>query len=218
MADIISNQQQEKRARKPSGFDILVYRYFSFVAIVLFLAIIGAGYAYLLKPKYDFIVKKNEIDIENKKRNIEEVKKYISELEEFNDFYSNIGKENIDIVNRILPKKEREEEYFVFFNALAEKAKLQLNKVVVGGDTEGSKKGSSRVVIKGEQNETEEKERAESGAGKTNVTIELNGINYAKLKKLLQIIENNSRLMDVESLQFNLEGGVASMDITLYYL
>lgn len=55
------------------------------------------------------------------------------------------------------------------------------------------------------------------GLEKVNITLSISAINYAGFKRLLRILENNLRLMDITKVDFSPADGTVNLNLTTYY-
>ncbi|KKU53328.1 MAG: hypothetical protein A3G60_03385 [Candidatus Ryanbacteria bacterium RIFCSPLOWO2_12_FULL_47_9c] len=150
------------------------------VTFIIFIVAVVAVYQFAL-PAYTRIQEsRRELglidEIERKFRDAEK------EREDTLKRLNSISDENLARLDLLLPSEPLPEELYVFFNTVVGNSGMNLSKLVVA--------------------ESEKQKKQDTGAFSKHTLsfeLEING-SYQSLRKLLDLIENNIRLMDVDKI------------------
>lgn len=103
--------------------------------------------------------------------------------------FKSISQEDIDRLNTLLPEKIKSEEMYVFFKNLTQSAGMRFGNVIILGGAEAE------------------------GQGKKSLSFDLQSAGaYEPMRTLIDKIENNLRIMDIETL------GITQNDASEYLL
>ncbi len=181
--------------KQPSFFII----YFRILVVVLFFTLLIPGYLFLIKPERSAYQANKALFAENE-RNLAQKKAHLLEGKKILMSYKNISPADQEKIAEALPNDPSEANLFVNLAGLAEAigAKVESISLQLGEGPAG--KRSEEEPIKEKATSAGQ---VISGQLKTAlVNFELSGVNYAKTKELLKLIENNLRLLDVQSFKF----------------
>jgi hypothetical protein len=201
MSQIVKNQNNTASFR----LRIAYAKYYTLINVFLFVAVLGAGYYTLLRPKYETIWYGDgglgrvslQTEIENRESALTIIKALISN-------YQQINQNDINKINDILPNQKDIPGLIVTASALAEQNGFLLDSINLNDVPE--------VVTLG-QDDTE----VERVSMSLNL-IDVNNGGYPQLKQLLLAIENNLRLFDVTAIYFNQGSSLYSLNIMAYYV
>jgi len=198
---------------------IILINLLRMAAATLVSLIFSWGYYSLLKPKYEYAEK----SLKNYSQKLENYNKRSEYFKSLNKKISNYNNLDPDIVNKIdlmLPKIELFEKLFTEFEAFFNNEGLTVNSINISPDKElnvESKSSARKIKVNGKQKEKPIKKETLNEIGKINVNVNLSGISdYNDLKKTLETIENNIRIMDIENINFSGNGNLV-LNITTYY-
>jgi hypothetical protein len=183
--------------------------YFNRIVAVTVATVFIFGLIFILIPKYQQTVKL--VDSLNQQQTLD-VKAKQQELEKINQLiatYSKIDKKYIDKIDSVVPLSENKEELFSELSYLVSVNQLFLNSVSLS--TVSLYENSGLLPV----------DRADKdiidNLQEVTVSISVKGTNYQSFKNFLSALENNLRLMDVVSIQFDPQGENASLVINVYY-
>ncbi len=193
---------------------MILTRYFNIVAPVLVVAVLALGFFFLIEPKYKSIISEKKEIITPEDLKLEERLRYIDELKKQKESFETINAEDIKRIRAIAPTRLYHEELLAQLEKIILENGLLLNSIAIA--EEGSDNTSNANISEGGGNSNEE----ESGppVKKIKISMSITGTDYAGLKNLLSIIENNLRLMDIVSLSADITNRTTSIDAYAYYL
>ncbi len=178
---------------------VFLVQYNKLVSLVVFAAIIGSGYVFLVKPLYDDM--KTKIETSKTYNNAlygSKMENVGSLLSIIND-YKQITDADKERINKILPSDSDhinlfpQLEYIVLKNGMIPKSIS-----IVPINDFGAEQSLSRV-------------------GGFAVSITVSGAVYNNFKKLLKDFEQNLRIMDVNKVSYSVSNKTASLELTAYY-
>lgn len=177
-----------------NSINVFLSQRLSAVGLILAAAVFTAGCLFLIFPKYKEI--KKEIKLAGERENIEYVEryKYYGQLKKINNDYENINKDDAEKVMAMIPEEKFQEELLAYLENFVLKNGLLL---------------TDANITEGEAGQDEIK--------KIIINMNVVGADYGGFKKLLNEMENNLRILDVNSLSFDPENQSASFNITAYY-
>ena len=170
---------------------------FRLFSLIIPLIILGCGYLYFLRPKYNYLKMTGGLTLNILKSSLQSKKEYLKNLEELKITYNNLTEEEKEKLEQILPLKKDIPNLFVHFENLIKQNGLKLSSI----------------------NFTEEdttEEDIKKGVKILNIDLGLKGGNYQILKKFLTNLEQDIKIMDVVSISFSPEG--YNIKLKTYYL
>lgn len=180
---------------------------FKALTALLVVIILAPGYFMLIKPVYTAFADAQQLSSTYQQQwdlNQSQLKNYQRTI----DVYQSVNPLEESKVNQILPDKVDEANLYVNLESLAASTNLALELVDITPLAASTKKALF----------AEEEELTGSAVSLINVKLDLSDVSYAKLKSILTLIENNLRLLDVTSMDFNAADGSLSLTLQAYYL
>ena len=214
--EINNNIKKEKDKHLQRKAIILLSKYFSLLVIIIVGIIIIFGYFFIIKPKYEKNKIKNKEAIENTVNVINAKKIYLSELNKYIRLYNNISKKQKDKISDILPDDSNLNSLYTKIDNLMSKNGFVLTSLNIFNKSNIKTARTRRLSNNNDDRNKDDK--ILSGVGEINLLIDVDDVDYKRAKRLLKIIENNLRLMDVKKISFSPEGGSAKLEISIYYL
>ena len=144
---------------------------------LLIIVVIVAAY-FVLMPRYNSF-RNLENQLKKEEENLRNRQKSLTDLKELEENYSS-AKLKVKDISNILPKEKQIPELLVQLEALAKENNLVLGSVSLASTAEGEEKAYKSLGI----------------------SLELAG-SYSNLKKYLDSVEKNMRIMDITSLNFS---------------
>lgn len=211
MNNIIENKIVKQIA---SSINMILMRYFKLIALTLVVAILALGFFFLIEPKYKSIISKKEEVITPEDLKLDERLKYLNELKKIKASFAAINAEDIKRIKALAPTRLYHEELLAQLEKIILENGLLLNSIAI---TEaGSDNTSNANPPEGGGNVAQE------GSGlpvkRIKINMSITGTDYIGLKNLLNIIENNLRLIDIVSLSADTKNKTTSIDAYAYYL
>ncbi|MDD4333457.1 MAG: hypothetical protein PHT51_05110 [Patescibacteria group bacterium] len=191
---------------KKEKFIVFLNANIKWLVFVLALLVLAVGSVFVLLPKYQNInslteeIKSKEEERDKLDNNYKEINKLISD-------YQNVQNEEfVRKINNILPAEKVHEEILPQIETLVKNNGLLLNSISLTPEEKTVKNGATKSAA-----------TTDSAIGKIKISLNLVGVNYDNLKNILNIFENNLRLMDVESIKFLPDSSSASIVLSVYY-
>ena len=185
---------------------------FKTFVLLLFIILLVPGYFLFINPERTaYQANKNlfisqESELEQKKSQLSELKKNLMS-------YEGIDEADLDKVKEILPYGPSEADLYVNISSLVEAAGVKLDNL--GIETNAGKEVSANdsTLLK------DQKAAMASGQIKAaSINLSVSEINYTKVKRIFDLIENNVRLFDIKSFSFSPSEGLLSLTMNSYYL
>lgn len=216
---------KEIQFEQPSDVLLFINRYLIFIIAFIILVILVGGYFFLLKPKIDSInvSETRNTATEERRQDNEYLLTRIKELEaEYYDILHN-RQEDLELLKKMVPEDPQIAEFFLLADVLAKKHGFQLENIdirenqtpqPVAPPAEGEATEESAATAPVEKISTTEQLLAASGINTATVKFSVyKGIEkdspilgeeiYRDFKDYLAELENNMRLLDVQSIAFD---------------
>ncbi|MBL7057724.1 hypothetical protein ISS03_00115 [Patescibacteria group bacterium] len=168
--------------------------YFNTIVIVIVLGILIGSYFFILLPKKQSADERVGSEAAVREQRYLSLKSELSRLEELTIVYDSIDSKNIAKLDKILPKKIELEELIKQMEVIMMQNGLFLSNIT-----------------------TREAKNLTPDIGSAEININVVGADYLGFKNLLRSLENNLRLMDIQSLTFAPGGKGSSLIILAYY-
>lgn len=190
--------------KQPNKLQIILVeflkKYFTTLLFVILAIFFLLAYYLVLVPRFQQAAQKIQVN------SSEEEKKYILTVQKLTDLrsldraYKQVDPALIAKVNEFLPDEYIQEQLF-----------LELEQVII-------KNGYAVNSISIQKELGESNDGLDKRIGRVKVQVSISAIDYLDLKKLLAIMENNVRLMDIQKLTFSPSGQSAEFDFYTYFL
>ena len=187
----------------------LLNNYFNLFVVIFVSFLLFISYLLLLKPKVTETTNSIAENISSHERLLQAEKTKLANLQDAVRAYQNIDKDDLARVNSILPDEYNKE---ALYGEIEEIIKQN-----------GFIPTSIALVKEGEAKEENTPNNAPSIAtssnshiGTINISLGIASIDYAGMKNLLTVLQNNLRLLDVKELKLS-DGGAATLEMSTYY-
>lgn len=177
--------------------------YFKWVIALTVFLILASGTFFVILPKYSLVEKK--IEAANQTLKAKEIKltQYLKNLNELNENFKAVSSDELSKINVILPDKPGVEDLYSQIEKLVKNNGLLISSLNIP---------PIETVSASEIAPDDNRE-----AKKVRINLNVVGADYTSFKNLLRTLENNLRLMDVESVTFSPKEKNVSLDFTTYY-
>ncbi|TSC95594.1 MAG: Uncharacterized protein Athens101410_468 [Parcubacteria group bacterium Athens1014_10] len=165
---------------------------FGLFSFIIPLVLLSFSYFYLLAPKYAYLKEIGGLTLQSLKEAVLTKGEYLSNLKELKEVYNRLSDDEKERLKQILPKNKDITNLFIHFENLVEKNGLEL-----GGINFTDLKSEGKIKI-------------------LNIKLSLKGGNYQIFKKFLQNLEKDVKILDVNSVNFSVDG--YDLSINTYYL
>ncbi|MFA6391837.1 MAG: type 4a pilus biogenesis protein PilO [Patescibacteria group bacterium] len=199
---------------------VFINKYFKYIQVAVIVILLISSVYLILLPKYRQISGEGYLDYENKQLTLDAKKKQLVELNELKNDLSQISTAETERLGKILPSSSQIPDIFLQMESLALESGLTVNSVSIKDSGAAQNAASSNQTAPNGKSAVTNK----LGAIKTiTVSLSVKGdTTYESLKILLDNIENNMRIVDLDSLSFvpplDEEEGSFSLNLNTYYL
>ena len=209
------------KIKKRSKINNFLNKYFHFIIIIIVLLILTLAYFYIIKPKYFKAMEAIEGNLSSQK----EI--YLEQLTKLNNYkslvnaYKKVSPAEIEKINSILPTKYEKEQLFIELGYVIPENGFQLNNLTITEkktDDEEVSDPRARRDQGEEVSETDFLQKLPKGVGYIMIDLDIALVDYKNFKRLLNILENNIKLLDIYKLSFNPSSESAQISAVSYYL
>ncbi|MDD3711466.1 MAG: hypothetical protein PHP37_02610 [Patescibacteria group bacterium] len=206
--------------------------YFRFIAVFVLIVFLWVTIRFMIKPKFeDAIVlsnnalKQKKVEFLSEYKKMEKYKRVIAE-------FSEIDSVKIDKINKMVPSAYSRDDLFTEITYFLIKDNFKINGITIAdpiataGSAVAVTEESGEGAFSGRRSNTVSTEESNAPVhsnylktlspelGVWLVNLRLNNINYQDLKKLLITLENNLKLIDIFSINF--QPTTQSVDISFF--
>lgn len=208
---------QEKKEKKSQAASY-VNKYFKVASVLVAGLLVVGGLFLVLKPMYDEIVVMEAVDLTAVNDELTAKQMQLAKINKLVREYEKISENDIAKVNALLPEGVlvKEELYSMIQNIIIGDA-TSSNITIYSMNAE-TEEVSTKQVARSKRVEGSTEDEIPGEIVKTRLSLDLKGVDYFRLKKILEKIENNLRLMDVKTVDFNPQSNIVSLGIDTYYL
>ena len=186
-----------------------VIKYYQILVLVVFVLIVVLCFTFLIWPKITNIQDLRSILIPSKQNLVKVKNGYLQSLKSSEVDYNKIGSEEITKVFEALPDKIDIPSMLVELEALAKSNDMTMMAVDVATEDVNLLETDISEIVKQKTTGTVKLAR---------ISLSLSGDNYEDLKKYLNDIEYNLRIMDVQSITFSPDFQSIALNLRTYYL
>lgn len=209
----------EEKNNKTSKMPTLFNKYFKFVSVFLVIIIIATVSIMYLKPMYEKIIIKETVDLVMVSDELSAKQIQLAKLNKLIKEYEEVSQIDITKVNSLLPDEEIvKEELFTMIERIIYGEATSSNIEIYSMSAEVEVKDAAQVPRKKRDESKDDDDELPADVSRVVLSLELKGVDYYRLKEIMKKIENNLRLMDVKSIDFNPEGSRVALVIDTYYL
>lgn len=196
-----------------NSINIFLNNYFNGIAFAFFIILLITGYFFLIRPKYAQITKNTDVSSAEEEAEYRKQADYLSQLRDLDKEFKSINPEDIEKISNILPYELSHEILFAQMEKIVTQNGYILTSLNINAGDAVKKKSRSA------EGGAVAPEAAQIGAvKKLGLTMSIKGTDYSGFKKMLSALENNLRLMDINSLSFDPAENGINLEITTYYL
>lgn len=213
--DLEKNESKEKQKEEETQQKIGTFlaRYFNWLLVFVVLALIVAGGFFILKPKYDYVVKLTKDNASGTEQEYSTRREYLGKIKSLIEAYDRVNAADIKKVNFILAEKDVLEGLFPQIESLTKKNGLLLGSLKIES-AEGAKESPGIDLTK----KIEDTASLSAEIEKVKVSLSVVGVDYFSLKSFISALENNLTLIDIVNLNFSPDAGSAEFVFYTYYL
>lgn len=195
---------------KKNQINTFLNNYFNLFVVIFVSLLLFMAYLFLLRPKVDATTMTISENISSHEKLLEAEKNKLSSLQGAVLSYNNINKVDLDRVNTILPDDYDKEALYGEIEEIIKQNGFTPTLISITKDSEAVKTDIGSDVKAVVVPEISEK------VGTINIDVSISAIDYAGLKNLLQVLENNLRIINVKKVTLG-DKNSASLEFSTYY-
>lgn len=211
--------------KRHNDFNRFLNQYFKYFIVALIFIFLWASIRFVLQPKFEKAVFSSNQVLKEKKNEFLSEYNRLQNYREAISVFSEIEAENVYKINKIIPSKYSREDLFTEITYFVIKNNFQLKSVNITDPQSNESTISSGLSSRRQSIEQQIEAPAytrltsmlPSNLNYFVVELEFLNIDYPALKYLLDIMENNLRIIDIYSLNFNPIDKTASIGFLTYY-
>ena len=186
--------------------------YFNLFVVILVSFLLLMSYFFILQPKINKTTQAISENISSHQKLLQAEKNKLTNLREAIDAYSKIDVIDSARINKILPNNYNKELLYGEIEEMIIKNGFIPTSITLNKEDEDQ--GTTGAVAKSDSKV--EATKVSDKIGVVNISLSIASVDYAGLKNLLGVLENNLRLLDVKKL--SLDGGHSgSLELSTYY-
>ncbi|MCK5212061.1 hypothetical protein KAJ89_05150 [Candidatus Parcubacteria bacterium] len=182
-----------------------VYKFFNLIVVIAAIVVLTIGFLYILRPKYNNIVKGIQLTIKERENDKVVMERYITRLQSYQESYNSVSNSNKESINKMIPEEYDQEELFAYMDNLAKHIGLTLNAISINSN----KKKRSVLDLEKDSVRTIQE---------IGISLNFSGVDYRTLKQVLAAFENSLRLIDVKNIAFFPGDNSLSVELITYYI
>ncbi|MFA5359874.1 MAG: hypothetical protein WC349_02870 [Patescibacteria group bacterium] len=210
-------ENKDKMKLVKARTNLFLMDYFNFIIFALAVVIMSIGLFIFVYPKYQQIHKENE-EIQNNLQVEYEAKfNYLSSIRDLKEIYQLISDKDKSKINSMLPTNRDTSVIIAEIESIATKNGVILNSIQTSTQETSSKTNtrsetkSDKASLAGIFNQSPQ------GVGSIKIEVKLSSVNYQVLKNIIKTFENNLRIFDIATVNFNVNKKEAIFTIYSYY-
>lgn len=194
---------------KKNYINNLLNNYFNLFVVILVSFLLFMSYSLLLKPKVDETTSAISENISSHEKLLQAEKNKLTSLQEAVLSYNNIDKIDLARVNGILPTEYYKEVLYGEIEEIIKQNGFIPTSIAL------IKEGEVKDTGAGNSGDKKEAPKTSSKIGSVSISLSISAIDYAGLKNLLGVLENNLRLLDIK--EVSLSDNSADLELVTYY-
>ena len=216
-----NNSDLKKKRNATNKFLNANFKVMVFIFILIFM---GASFYFLICPKFKEASGASNQVIEQKK--MEFIKEY-NNLQNYKNLiaeFSEISQENVYKIEKMVPNAYTRDDLFTEVTYFLIQNGFKINSINIFDPSaeavkveKGTKRATTEEKVANLPAYQEKISTLPSTVGAWVINLELVNIDYLKVKSLLNLLENNLKIMDVYSLDFYPNSNTLNIGIITYY-
>ena len=209
----IANKTKNKEMQ--NKINLFLLKYFGFIAALIVVLLLYAGYFYIIKVKQNNI--KDNIEVANADKENDKImlEKRLEKLKEYHLAYEGVSEAEKKRMSIMVPEGADKDLLFTGIEAFILRQGLILDSVDINEKSQIADNSRGRNI----ETSGADIEVSVLATDEVNIDLSISGIGgYEHFKKVLYAFENNLRILDINKLDCNLEDGALNLTVTAYYL
>lgn len=220
----------DKKRLQNNRINKVLNSYFHILTVIAVGAVLYIGYNYALLPKHKEVSGLIKANILQKEQLYIDKQKELNSLRKVVDVYRSLSPDNLKKFADLIPPQYQKEDLFTEVVYLVSKNGFTVDSIVVSSgniadipsaaeppSAPGAAKRRTDTIAATSTPPSAPVIPLPSGVSKMSVKLAVGGVDYAGLRKLLGIFENNLRLLDISNLDFDPASKTVKLDLQTYY-
>jgi hypothetical protein len=191
---------------KINDFNAILSANFNLFIVFIVLVLLFVAYLTIIRPKFEDTLLAIKNNIDQQENLYQSQRQKLINLQSAAALYKNIGADNLEKINAILPDEYAKEKLFGELEDLLSQKGLMLNSLKLSKDSEEDSGGPLVAHDSSFQN-----------IGIIKAEMSLSSVDYVALKNLLPLLEKQLQLIDIESLDFSPSEKTVNLVYYTYY-
>ncbi len=200
-----SNKLQHK-----NELNLFLNEYFNVIVLIGMIIVFAFSYFFFLGPKFKLTTAAIMENVEAQKRLQAEQVKKLRDLETIKRLHEDISPADLARFNSVLPNRYIKEALFGEIEEIIVQQGFLIQSVDIKADKDASGPSPTGIPEMGSGGDG-------SSVGQIRITISVGAIDYVGFKQLLRTLEANSRLFDIDSVDFSEGGNSVTLELITYY-
>jgi len=198
----VNNQKNQ------NDLNIFLNNYFNIIIVFIVIIMLLISYFAVIKPKYDETMTAIQDNIDQQQKLYAEQEKKLIALRTVSDLYKKIPQADLKKFNSVLPDNFVKERLFGELEEIVTQNGFKVDSIEIFDE---------KKIQDAESSDPNFKPTLSPKIGEVKLQMSISAIDYAGLKNLLTIFENNLRLFDVSAVSFSPGGNTAQITLSTYY-
>jgi len=207
---MMGGEQNQGNRKNLKILNVFFVKFFNLIFLLIFSFVGYFVFSFAVQPKFDAVKNQSIIKAERQNKEKDLLLAYLRELNKYNASFSNVDENAISKIDRMFPNGNDSEDLLVLMEDFVAEGSFILDSLSVK-NYEGNVARPGEIQIK--------KKVEDSGNGEKVLEIDITilAVSYDDMKKIVERIENNLRIMDIESIDFSESNSSLKMKIKTYY-
>jgi hypothetical protein len=206
MSDIKKDLNKEKA--KDQIIFLIFSKYYNIFVVFIILMTVLVSFLYLLKPEYAKIAEEKQKILAEKNDERDNLGKLYQKMKDYQTTYDNISDDDKEKIDNMFIDNKNKEGLFGEIEELISGQGMIMSSIKLTADKNQKSAGAKTTSTTTKATE----------AGTIGFDVDIVGVDYNGLKRLLGTFEHNLRIMDIGQLDFSPNDKTVSMEVTAYYL
>jgi hypothetical protein len=191
------------------------------VSIGIAAIVLVVGGLWVLYPKFDLVRKKGLLTYDSKKLQLQHRTEYLNKINTMLESYRSIDQDKIEMADRVLPGEKQIPELFVMLDQLGRDLGARVSRIAFSSQEAAPAKSDTATTAKSGQAAATPAVPVGGQQQRLGITLGLDfdgAISYSRYKEVLDIIEQNVRIMDLSGVNYDNAQNTMTLNLTTYYL
>ncbi len=229
--DIEFDEEILKERKRRNNTNKFLMSYFKYFLVVILFVILGLSFKFLLIPQYKEVMFASNNVLQEKKT------EFIIQYQKLNDYENTINQFNaisfddVDKIEKMIPNSYIRDDLFAEVTNFLQVNNYKVKNVEVSSIDQSSDTINADLNLNRRSDSQNQKETTSTSSdlhkkqlallpsdiGAWKVKVSVSGVDYFNLKKMLNILESNLKIIDIYYLDFQPINRIVTIDFLTYY-